>query len=195
MQIEAWDSVAKKVNFNLEIDIPEFAHLIPKDANILDYGCGYGRTCETLNSIGYDKVLGVDSSHEMIRRGNLEYPHLSLHKTQGSTLQYPDGYFGAIILCAVLTCIPEHKAKKTVLSEIERLLKPGGILHMVEFCNETNKIFESKIGVIMHHQQPSELRDLLDTFTELRFEVTQTQTMGGNNAQAVSYFGQKSINK
>ena len=195
MQIEAWDSVAKEVAFNLESDISEFAHLVPKDATILDYGCGYGRTCETLYSIGYDKILGVDSSHEMIRRGNLEYPHLSLHKTQGPTLQYPDGYFEAIVLCAVLTCIPENQAKKDVLAEIERLLKPGGILHMVEFCNETNKIFKSKIGVIMHHQQPSELRSLVGTFTELRFEVTQTQTMGGINAQAVSYFGQKIFNK
>ena len=195
MQIEAWDSVAKEVKFNLDIDISEFTHLVPKEATILDYGCGYGRTCETLYSIGYEKMLGVDSSHEMIRRGNLEYPHLSLHKTQGSTLQYPDGYFEAIVLCAVLTCIPEHQAKKDVLAEIERLLKPGGILHMVEFCNETNKTFKSKMGVIMHHQQPSELRSLVGTFTELKFEVTQTQTMGGNNAHAVSYFGQKALNK
>jgi len=194
MQIKAWDSVAKEVDFNLEIDISEFTHLVPKDATILDYGCGYGRICETLYSIGYIQILGVDSSHGMIRRGNLEYPHLSLHKTQGPTLQYPDGYFGAIILCAVLTCVPENQAKKDVLAEIERLLKPGGILHMVEFCSETNKIFKSKIGVIMHHQQLSELRSLVSAFTELRFEVINTQTMDGNNVQAVSYFGQKKLN-
>ena len=195
MQIEAWDLVAMEVDFNLEIDAPEFMHLVPKDTAILDYGCGYGRTCEILNSMGYNNILGVDSSPEMIRRGNLKYPHLSLLQTQGSTLQYPDSNFGAIVLCAVLTCIPEHQAMKDVLAEIERLLEPGGILHMVEFCNETSKTFESKIGITMHHQQPSELRSLVSAFTELKFEVIQTKTIGGKNANAVSYYGQKSLNK
>lgn len=195
MQIEAWDSVAKEVDFNLEIDTPEFMHLVPKDTSILDYGCGYGRTCEILNSLGYSNILGIDSSPEMIRRGNLKHPHLSLLQTQDTTLQYPDGNFGAIVLCAVLTCIPEHHAMKNVLAEIERLLKPGGILHMVEFCNKTRITFESKIGITMHHQQPSELRSLVSAFTELKFEVIKTQTMGGKNAKAVSYFGRKTLNK
>lgn len=195
MQTEAWDLVAMDVNFNLEIDTPEFMRLVPKDTSILDYGCGYGRTCEILNSMGYNNILGVDSSLEMIRRGNLIYPHLTLTQTQGSTLQYPDGNFGAIVLCAVLTCIPEHQAMKDVLSEIERVLKPGGIIHMVEFSNKASNTFVSSIGITMHHQRPSELRSLVSAFTELKFEVIQTKTMGGNTAKAVNYFGQKTLNK
>lgn len=191
MQSNTWDIVAKDVNFNLEIDIHEFMRHVPKDTSILDYGCGYGRTCQLLNSIGYNNILGVDTSPEMIKRGNLLYPHLTLTQTQGTTLQYPDESFGAVILCAVLTCIPEHQEMIDVLSEIERVLKPGGIIHMVEFSNETSKTFVSKIGITMHHQQPNELRSLVSAFTELKFEVIQTKTMGGNTAQAVSYFGRK----
>jgi len=194
MQTKAWDLVAMDVHFNLEIDTPEFMHLVAKDTTILDYGCGYGRACEILNSMGYNNILGVDSSPEMIRRGNLIYPHLTLSQTQGTTLQYPDGNFGAIVLCVVLTCIPEHRAMKDLLAEIERVLKPGGILHMVEFCNETSNTFKSKIGITMHHQRPSELRSLVSAFTELKFEVIQTKTMGGNTAKAVNYFGQKTLN-
>lgn len=195
MQSGAWDLVARDVDFNLEIDTHEFMHLVPKNTAILDYGCGYGRTCEILNTMGYDNILGVDTSPEMIRRGNLLYPHLTLTQTQGTVLQYPDGNFGAIVLCAVLTCIPERHAMKDVLSEIERLLKPGGILHMVEFSNEASKTFVSNIGITMHHQKPSALRSLVGTFTELKFEVVQTKTMGGNTAKAVNYFGQKTLNK
>lgn len=195
MQSEAWDLVAMDVDFNLEIDTQEFMRLVPKDTTILDYGCGYGRTCEILSSLGYNKILGVDTSTEMIRRGNLIHPHLTLSKTQGATMQCPDESFGAIVLCAVLTCIPEHQAMKDVLSEIERVLKPGGILHMVEFSNETSKTFVSNLGITMHHQEPSELRSLVSAFTELKFEVIQTKTMGGNTAKAVSYFGQKTLNK
>ena len=73
MQSEAWDLVAMYVDFNLEIDTHEFMRLVPKDTTILDYGCGYGRTCEILNSMGYSNILGVDTSPEMIRRGNLRF--------------------------------------------------------------------------------------------------------------------------
>ncbi|MFW2441004.1 MAG: class I SAM-dependent methyltransferase, partial [Arenicellales bacterium] len=146
---------------------------------------------EILNSMGYNNILGVDTSAEMIRRGNLIHPHLTLSQTQGASLQYPDEIFGAIVLCAVLTCIPEHQAMKDILSEIERVLKPGGILHMVEFSNKTRKAFVSDIGIAMHHQEPSELQSLVSMFTELKFKVIQTKTICGNTAKAVSYFGKK----
>jgi len=183
-----------EVDFNLEIDISEFMALVPKDTKILDYGCGYGRICEKLNSLGYINILGIDSSPEMIRRGHLMHPHLALSQTQDTTLQYPDGNFGAIVLCAVLTCIPEHQEMKDVLTEIERVLKPGGILHMVEYSNATGKSFVSKNGITKHHQKPSELRSLVRAFTELKFEVIQTKTMGDNNANAVNYFEIKTRN-
>ena len=78
MQSEAWDLVAKDVDFNLEIDTDEFMRQVSTDTSILDYGCGYGRTCKLLNSIGYNNILGVDTSPEMIKRGNLLYPHLKV---------------------------------------------------------------------------------------------------------------------
>lgn len=62
---------------------------------------------------------------------------------------------------------------------------------MVEFCSEDEKTFESGFGIAMHHQPPSELRALVNKFTELKFEIVQTQTMTGRSAKAVSYFGQK----
>ena len=195
MQIEAWDLVAKEVDFNLEIDISEFERLVPKDAAILDYGCGYGRISNQLSTDGYLNIVGVDTSPEMIKRGSLKYPFLSLHHSNRSKLQYTDGKFKAIILCAVLTCIPEQHLKQEILTEITRLLTPGGILHVIEFCSDTSNIFESKLGVRMHHQKPSELNKLLSAFTELKFEVIHTQTMRGEDAKAVSYFGQKTLNK
>jgi len=58
MQTEKWNAVAQTVNVNLEIEIPEFARLVPKDTSILDYGCGYGRNCRKLMSIGYSNIIG-----------------------------------------------------------------------------------------------------------------------------------------
>jgi ubiquinone/menaquinone biosynthesis C-methylase UbiE len=190
VQIEAWDKVASEANFNLEIDLPKFIEHIPSEERILDYGCGYGRITEILFKKGYINIIGVDSSGEMIRRAGLEHPHISLQKTEGSKLSYPNSTFGAVVICAVLTCLPEQKQKVDVLSEIKRVLRPGGILHLVEFCSESNNVFTSKMGVVMQHQTPKELRSLLSTFTELSTIVTKTKTMSSNNAKAFSYFGQ-----
>jgi ubiquinone/menaquinone biosynthesis C-methylase UbiE len=190
-QNKTWNVVANDVNFNLEIDIEFFSKLVPLKSRILDYGCGYGRTSQTLFEAGYTNLTGVDSSSQMIHRGNLEYPHLSLISIDSPTLKYPDNHFDAIVLCAVLTCIPENQEKLVVIQELQRVLKPGGIVHIVEYCSEEDRIFKSKFGVMMHHQSSDELRILFNGFNKLRFNIAQSPTMSGNQAQAVSFFGQK----
>ena len=192
MQIQAWNSVANQVNFNLEIDLVELKKLIPLDVPILDYGCGYGRTCNILNSHGYLGIVGCDTSMAMINRGNFEHPDLSLFQNAAIKLEYPPRHFGGIILCAVLTCVPEYKDKVKIISEANRLLRSGGILHVVEFCSNDGKTFESEFGITMNHQKPNELRKILREFMcELKFEHVQLKTMSGKNAEAISYFGRK----
>ena len=107
-------------------------------------------------------------------------------------LDYPDGYFEGIILCALLSCIPDYSINTQIISEANRLLSSDGIIHVVEFCSHTGRIFESGLGIEMHYQKPDELREVVKDFsTELKFEVTQAKTMSGNNAEAVNYWGRK----
>ncbi|QNV05647.1 hypothetical protein OLL83_002333 [Shewanella algae] len=40
MTAQLWDKVANQFNFNLEIDVQRFCHLVKPDARILDFGCG-----------------------------------------------------------------------------------------------------------------------------------------------------------
>ena len=94
----------------------------------------------------------------MIKRGKKDYPHLKLKHYQNIELPYPDESFDLIIICAVLTCIPNNKIKLSVLSEIHRLLRKEGVLHMVEFSNHEGKSFSSSFGIQMEHQKPNELR-------------------------------------
>jgi len=186
VQVAAWDKVAKETNFNLEIDLSQFIERVPSEEKVLDYGCGYGRITELLYQNGYNNIIGIDTSGEMIRRGKLMHPHLLLHKAQESKLNFPEGTFGAVIVCAVLTCLPEYQQKVDTLTEIKRVLRPGGIMHIAEFCNESNNMFMSKMGVLMHHQNPKELKNLFTSFIELNTKVFETLTMGGSNAKALN---------
>lgn len=191
MEIAAWDNVAHGVNFNPEINVPGFSELVDRKARVLEVGCGYGRITDELYRTGYRNIIGVDPSGEMIRRGNAIHPNLELHKINGEELHFSDEAFEAVVICAVLTCLPRPHQKKNVIAEASRVLAPGGILHLVEFCNEQSNTFKSKLGVEMHHQHPAEIQPLLTEFAELSFEVVSTETMGGSAATAVSYFGQK----
>ena len=92
LQKRDWDAVANDVDFNLEIDVSMIGKLVQKEAVILDYGCGYGRNSEILNLMGYRNIVGVDSSPEMIHRGRLMYPHLSLSQNKSIKIDYPNEY-------------------------------------------------------------------------------------------------------
>ena len=185
-----WDEIVQKVNFNLEIDIAELKKLTNPDTPILEYGCGYGRNCARLQASGFKNVIGCDASLEMIKRGKLEYPGLTLFQSKDVKIDYPDGYFGGVLFCALLTCIPESDLKKEIISEANRILQTDGVIHIVEFCSSSGKVFESRLGVKMHYQKPDEIRELLGVFySEIKFEVIEVRTMSGNIAQAVRYFG------
>jgi 2-polyprenyl-3-methyl-5-hydroxy-6-metoxy-1,4-benzoquinol methylase len=54
----------EKQQFSLEI-LPLLQHL-PKDAAILDIGCGSGSLIAALQSAGFEKCTGIDVSHEQV---------------------------------------------------------------------------------------------------------------------------------
>jgi len=43
-QFGYWDSVSSSKTFTHPVDIDRFHSVVPLKANILDFGCGYGRT-------------------------------------------------------------------------------------------------------------------------------------------------------
>ena len=72
--------------------------------DILDVGCGYGRTLNILHNSGFKNLIGVDVSQGMINRGLKLHPHLKLTKNKYGILPFSNNTFNAVILIAVLTC-------------------------------------------------------------------------------------------
>ncbi|MDY6857100.1 MAG: class I SAM-dependent methyltransferase [Thermodesulfobacteriota bacterium] len=105
-QFEYWDRVSSSKTFTHPADIDRFNSIVSPKANIIDFGCGYGRTCDELHRLGFRNILGVDSSQIMIERDHKEYPHLNLQTLKNNNIPYEQDFFDAIILFAVFTCIP-----------------------------------------------------------------------------------------
>lgn len=110
-QNEYWDKIAFDKEFFTPFQIETFKKSVKKEARVLDIGCGYGRTLNELLLNGYSNLYGIDFSKEMIKRGKLLNVNLDLIVQKNRNLPFKDNTFDAIILLAVLTCIPFDKTK------------------------------------------------------------------------------------
>ncbi|MDD9380912.1 class I SAM-dependent methyltransferase [Streptomyces sp. ZAF1911] len=95
---------------------------------LVDYGCGPGKVADRAARQLGAKVLGVDTSPEMLAlaRGSgtavAEY-HLV---TDGRTACLADGGADAVMCNHVLASLPTEEAVLAVFREIRRMLRPGG---------------------------------------------------------------------
>ncbi|MEC7640843.1 MAG: class I SAM-dependent methyltransferase [Nitrospinota bacterium] len=98
---------------------------IPKESRILDVGCGFGEDVVRLQKLGYGNVIGIDPDPFCIeKRGNLDLRLGSLEQT-GLESQS----FDIVLVNNVFHHISEYKDG---LEEISRVLKPGGMLCLIE---------------------------------------------------------------
>ncbi|HEY0833791.1 MAG TPA: metalloregulator ArsR/SmtB family transcription factor [Azospirillum sp.] len=113
--------------------------LLPDDeggiGDLLDVGTGTGRMLEVLGPRAR-RAVGVDQSREMlsIARANLEAAglrHCHVRQADMYQLPFPSGSFDAAVIHQVL-----HFAEDPadVLAEAARVLRPGGLLLIVDFA-------------------------------------------------------------
>ncbi len=207
-QAAYWDRVAKEKTFTHALNAETFKGLIPLDADVLDFGCGYGRIGNTLYGLGYRNVVGLDLSAEMIARGRTIYPHIHLKTATSERWPgHPDS-FDAVILFAVLTCIPTDTGQKALLKQIDHVLRPGGILYISDYWLQKDdrnrhryQVFEEQYGpygvfelpegaVFRHHERPW-IRSLLYRFDTLHLDDIVVTTMNGHQSLGFQYFGKK----
>jgi SAM-dependent methyltransferase len=182
----SWDEIANNINFNLEVDYELLADFVSRNHKIADLGCGYGRVVSELVSLGYSDVVGIDPSKNMIDRGKREFPSLSLSHWKETNFDTLHETFDAVLVCAVLTVITDSEKRYEFVNTICSILKPGGIVYLVEFCAENERIFMSGIGMEMRYSTPSEYCALFRTFKTLKSNVFQCSTIGGTKEMGFS---------
>lgn len=107
-QIGYWDRVADLKHFSHPLRSDWLArYLKDLQAGILDYGCGYGRTLAKLSMAGFQNSVGVDFSQAMLARARVAVPASALVRNDGLSLPFKNDCFAAVLLFAVLTCVPD----------------------------------------------------------------------------------------
>jgi len=205
-QIDYWNKVAQEKEFTHPINTSLLRSHLSLNSRILDYGCGYGRVCQKLVEEGYINIVGVDSSIEMIQRGRKFSPGLSLEVLPSSGLDYPDDFFDAVLLIAVLTCIPTDTGQQSLLIELKRILRPKGLIYISDYVlqdDERNEeryqryeeefgtygVFRLPEGTVVRHHSTAWIETLASSFETLDLVYPEVVTMNGHRAKAFQYLG------
>lgn len=148
-----FDRVAKRYDalntfFSLGMDKhwrKRLADEIGSAKSILDVATGTGEVAfETVKRLGDCMVTGVDPSSEMLEHARKKLQMLgesgtiNLAQCAAENLPFRDGTFDAVTIAFGIrnTNDPEKS-----LSEMNRVLKPGGIAAILEFAIPQNKLF------------------------------------------------------
>jgi SAM-dependent methyltransferase len=196
---DIWNSVAPGIEFSLPACIPELATLIGCESRVVEIGCGYGRICRELADHGFVDVTGYDRSPAMIERGNLEFPDLALRHCSEARLPEHDCSVDAVVCCALLTCIPNPAERRFVMLECHRLLRPGGILHLIEITRNESRIYESNgsfqsgLGIQMIHLSMDQLSDEMGDFQTITMKGIECRSISGRAENAIFYQGKKPV--
>lgn len=134
-----------------------------RSAPALDFGCGVGRLTRALAAY-FPECWGVDISPTMVRLAtefNHDFPQCRFALNESGDLRkFQDGQFGFVYSSIVLQHIqPRHS--KRYMSELVRVLKPGGIL-IVQILDQF------RAGVIARWRQALGVRRRLRKLTSRR---------------------------
>ena len=111
---------------------------IPVGASLLDVGCGYGGLSFIVAGLRPDvHITGVDPEPAMLKQAEAAasqrgLKNVTFDEGDGHQLKYNDNQFEAVVCQTVLTHVRDAQ---TVVREMARVLKPGGVFTAVEYTD------------------------------------------------------------
>ncbi len=130
---------------------------IQKDSQVLDVACGTADSTIALAKAGVPRVAGVDISEGMLKVGEKKIEELKLNSTitlkveDCENLSFNDNTFDAAFIAFG---IRNFEDKKKGLKELHRVLKPNGLLLILELSVPQNKILLSLYKLYFLHILP-----------------------------------------
>lgn len=150
---EAWEKRSRQYGRRIEGVLPksfprpvnEYLHnwmfkqiekIIPRKGRmqVLDLGCGYGRlSSEILNRFPKARVFGIDVSQNSVDLYNQSLsPRGKAVKGDIIKLPFESNFFDVVFMVTTLMYLTEAADQKKAISELFRVLRPGGRFVIIE---------------------------------------------------------------
>jgi ArsR family transcriptional regulator len=145
--------------------------LLPADTIVADLGCGTGQVIAQLAPF-VKQVIGIDNSPAMLKAARKRLAtseNVDLRKGDLSAVPIDDKSCDAAMLILALTYVADPAA---VLSEMSRILKPGGRAVIVDLLPHDREDFRRQLGQTRLGFDAKELEQLL---SHAGFSPTQTK--------------------
>lgn len=204
-----WNEIGSKKDFTDPFFADQLVSFVSKEADIVEYGCGYGRILNLLRETGFKKLVGFEIAPNMVKRAKETYPDLDIRLLkQSAKMDTSDASYDAAILSTVLCSIPDLNEQNLVFKEIARVLRPEGYLYICDFLitdsdyylpkysefAEKNSIeygkYKTSNTFVRHHQLPN-LIDRLKDF-EIKWLIGRDSiTMNGNPVKSFHLIARK----
>ena len=117
----------------------EFLELLPKNAKILDVGCGVGVDSGFVNSKGFE-VIGLDLSKEMLNLAKEKFPKIDFREQDVRELEFPPESFDGIIASCSLIHIPKNDVPSLV-EKFSQILSDNGAIYIALQGGKSEEIF------------------------------------------------------
>jgi SAM-dependent methyltransferase len=117
----------------------------PAGARILDAACGTGKYWSLMLAAGAD-VTGIDQSGGMLRRARAKFPGVPVQKVGLQEMTFNREFDGAVCIDAIENVFPDDWP--IVLANLNRALKPGGLLYLTVELPEDDlaEVFAAAVG-------------------------------------------------
>ena len=125
-----------------------FSYCSKKPLRIVDVACGtgdmmgYWQSVASDNGIAIDEIVGVDPSEGMVSVGREKFPDLTFFIAPATELPREDANADIISISYGIRNVME---RKEALMEFNRVLKPGGLVVILEFMKNENPSMLGKI--------------------------------------------------
>ncbi|BAY94208.1 MULTISPECIES: class I SAM-dependent methyltransferase [unclassified Tolypothrix] len=161
---------------------------ISSDSKSLDLCCGSGQATQFLVKLSQN-VTGLDASPLSLKRARQNVPSASYVEAFAENMPFADGEFDVVHTSVALHEM-EPQQLRQIISEVYRVLKPGGVFTLVDFHAPTNPIFWPGVSLFLLLFETETAWQLIKTdlpklLTEIGFEVSKTTLYAGGSLQVI----------
>ncbi len=172
--------------------VAHFSRGLPKDARVLELGCGAGIP-STQRLARRFRVVGVDFSSVQIDLARQRVPAAEFIEADFSDLAFPDASFDGVIALYAISHVPREEHRE-LFARIHRWLAPGGLFAATLGASDSPDWTGQWLGTEMFFSSygADQNRRLLETTGfELVFDHIRTTHEPGGDVQFLWVIGRK----